>query len=109
LNYHLFFEGKSLSTGSCAEQLMQGNLSQVACVTPSCIREHAMASLLFILKPLGLSPFPHGNQSCYLTLPSSPMTDTSLCVLDHLVMGGMESGLAPFLEDGELVWTQLSL
>lgn len=74
---------------------MQGSLSQVSCVTPPCIREHAMASLFLVFKPLGLSSFHSRNQNCCPTLAYSPMTNTSHCVLDPLVMGGMESTLGP--------------
>lgn len=37
------------------------------------------------------------------------MTNTFLCVLDCLVMGGMQPGLGPFLDDGSMKWTQVTM
>lgn len=52
---------------------------------------------------------PYGFQSCCPPLASSPMTNTFLCVLDCLVMGGMQPGLGPFLDDGSMKWTQVTM
>lgn len=109
LNYQLLFEGKSLSRGRCCragDRQHTDNLSQVSRVTPPCIGEHAMASLLLVFNLLGLFPFTSGIQSCCPTLASSPRTYTFLCVLDPVVFACTESTLRPFLDDGDLAWTR---
>lgn len=74
---------------------MQGDLSQgVLCNNPRlCLGHQGTCRGFFalIFTPLGLSPFPSGNQSCCPALASSPKTATSQWVLDPLAMGGMES------------------
>lgn len=68
-----------------------------------------MASLLLAFKPLGLSLFPSRKQNFCPTLAASSMTYTSQPDLDPLTMGSMESTLGPFLNDGDLAWTQALL
>lgn len=68
-----------------------------------------MACSLLFFKPLWIFLFPSGSQSCCPCLASSPVTSTLLCVLDSLVMGGMQSGLGPFLGDADVTWTQVTL
>lgn len=67
-----------------------------------------MACSLLVFKPLWISVFPTGSQSCCPPLASSPVTNTFLCVLDSVLLGGMQSAPGPFLGDGNMKWTQVS-
>lgn len=89
---------------------MQGDLSQgVLCNNPRPCPGHqgtCRGFFALIFTPLGLSPFPSGNQSCCPALASSPKTAASQWVLDPLAW---EAWSQPFLEDGDQGWMEASL